>query len=96
MEASKRQKPWSISRRRNFLDLFCFGLLLTRGQGRNGLGETVNKSVEEPACDICKALENKQKSLMNAAGLVVLSLEVSQVPVTERRWRGNSRKSAVI
>ena len=76
--------------------MFCFGLLLTRGQGRNGLGETVNKSVEEPACDICKALENKQKSLMNAAGLVVLYLEVSQVPVMERRWRGNSRKLAVI
>lgn len=70
--------------------MFCFGLLLTRGRGSNGLGETVNKSVGEPAHDICKALENT-----NAAGLVA-SLEVNQVSATERRWRGNSRKSAVI
>lgn len=73
-----------------------FWFAFNKRAGQKCLGETVNKSVEEPARDICKALENKQKSLMNAAGLVVLSLEVSQVPVTERRWRGNSRKSAVI
>ena len=75
--------------------MFCFGLLLTRGKGSNGFGETVNKSVEEPAHDTCKVLENKQKALENAAGLVV-SLEVSQVSIKERRWRGNSKKSAVI
>ena len=94
MEASKRQKPWSISSRRNILDLFCLGLLLTRGQGSNGFGKTVNKSVGEPAHDICKVVEKKQTAIENAAGLVV-SLEVSWVSIKERRWSGNSKQSAV-
>ena len=80
--------------------MFCFGLLLTRGKGSNGFGETVNKSVEEPAHDTCKVLENKQKALENAAGLVV-SLEVSQVSIKERKLQevgGNSgfTKSGVL